>query len=82
MMKLAYNLNTQDDGIQISYTPFPILSQSFVPYTVLTVASLICIQFSQEKSKMTCSNLVKGFKTGLFINTREENGKRKRLLTS
>ena len=82
MVKLAYNLNKQGDGIQISYTSFPILNQSFVPYTVLTVSSLICIQLSQETSKMTCSNLAKGFKTGLFINTREENGKRNRLLTS
>ena len=39
MMYSAYMLNKQDDNIQPWRTPFPILNQSDVPCTVLTVAS-------------------------------------------
>ena len=39
MMYSAYKLDKQGDNIQPWRTPFPIWSQSFVPWLVLTVAS-------------------------------------------
>ena len=39
MMYIAYKLNKQGDNIQPCHSPFPILNQSVVPCTVLTVAS-------------------------------------------
>ena len=37
MMYSAYNLNKQNDNIQLCYSSFPILNQSVVPCPVLTV---------------------------------------------
>ena len=48
LMYSAYKLNKQGDNIQPWRTPFPIWNQSVVPCSVLTVASWICIQISQE----------------------------------
>ena len=45
MMYSAYKLNKQDDNIQPWRTPFPIWSQSVVPYPVLTVASWPAYRF-------------------------------------
>ena len=39
IMYSAYKLNKQSDSIQPCHTPFPILNQSVVPYSVLTVVS-------------------------------------------
>ena len=39
MMYSAYKLNKQGDNIQPCRTPFPILNQSVVPCSVLTVVS-------------------------------------------
>ena len=49
MMYSAYKLNKQVDNIQPWCTPFPILSQSFVPYLVLTVASWPAYRFHRRQ---------------------------------
>jgi len=51
MMYSASKLDKQGYNIQPWHTPFLILNQSIVPCLVLTVASLTCIQVSQETSK-------------------------------
>ena len=48
MMCSAYKLNKQGDNNQPCHTAFSILNQSVVPYKVLPVTSLTCIQVSQE----------------------------------
>ena len=45
MMYSAYKLNKQDDNIQAWPTPFPIWTQSVVPYPVLTVSSWSAYRF-------------------------------------
>ena len=62
MMYSAYELNKQGDNMQPWCTPFPIWNQSIVPCPVLTVASLTCIQISQEAGHMVLySHLFKNF---------------------
>ena len=61
IMYSAYNLNKHGD-IQAWHTPFPIWNQSVVPCPVLTVASLTCIQVSQEAGQVVWySHLFKNF---------------------
>ena len=45
----AYNLNKQGDNIQLWRTPFPILNQSIVPRSVLTVASWPAYRFLRRQ---------------------------------
>ena len=49
MMCSAYRLNKQGDSRQICHTPFSILNQSAVPYSILTVASYPHIGFLGDK---------------------------------
>ena len=49
MMHSAYKLNKQGDNIQPWCTPFPIWSQSVVPYPVLTVASWLAYRFLKRQ---------------------------------
>ena len=46
MMCSAYRLNNQGDSRQPYRTPFSNLNQSVVPYSVLTVASNCCLEFT------------------------------------
>ena len=49
MMYSAYKLNKQGDNIQPSHNPFPILNQSVVPCSVLTVASKPAYRFLRRQ---------------------------------
>ena len=49
MLYPVYKLNKQDDNIRLWYTPFPILNQSVVPCTVLTVASWPAYRFHRRQ---------------------------------
>ena len=49
MMYSGYKLNEQGDSIQPWHTPFPILNQSFVPCSVLTVASWPAYRFLRRQ---------------------------------
>ena len=51
MMYSAYTLNKQDDNIQAWRTPFPIWTQSIVPYPVLTVSSWSAYRFLRRQVK-------------------------------
>ena len=51
MMYSAYKLNKQSDNIQPWHTPFPILNQSVVPHSVLTVASCPAFRFLRRQVK-------------------------------
>ena len=50
IMYSAFKLNKQGDNIQPWCTPFPILSQSVIPWPVLLL--LVCIQVPQEPDKV------------------------------
>ena len=69
-MYSAYKLNKQGDNIHPWCTPSPVWSQSVVPSPVLTVASLTCIQISQEAGKVVWySHLLKNFPHFVVIHT-------------
>ena len=55
MMYSAYKLNKQGDNIQPCCTPFPILNQSVVPCSILTVASWPAYRFLRRQVR--CSGI-------------------------
>ena len=74
-MYSAYMLNKQGDNVQPWHTPLPIWNQSIVPCPVLTVASLTCIQVSQEAGQVVWySHLFKNFPQFIVIHTVEGFG--------
>ena len=50
MMFSTYKLNKQDDNIQPWHTPFPILNQSSVPCSVLTLCSWLSYRFLMRQA--------------------------------
>ena len=70
MIYSAYKLNKQGDNKQPWHTPFLIWNQFVVLCPVLTVASLICIQISQEAGQVVWySHLFKNFLQFVVIHT-------------
>ena len=68
MMCSAYRLNKQGDSRQPCRTPFSVLNQSVVPYSVCFF--LTHIQVSQETGKMAWySHLLKSFPQLIMIHT-------------
>jgi len=57
MMYSAYKLNKQGDNIQSCHIPFPILNQSIVPCSDLTVASWPAYKFLREQGCLVLPSL-------------------------
>ena len=71
MMYSAYKLNFPVDNIHPWSIPFLILNQWIVPCPVITVASPLDLQVSQEASKVFWdSHLFKNFPQFVVIHTR------------
>ena len=69
MMYSAYKLNKQGDNIQPWHTPFPILNQSIVPYSVLTVASWSAYRFLRRQVRWSGIPISKNFPQFVVIHT-------------
>ena len=70
MIYSAYKLNKQGDSKQPWHTAFLIWNQFVVLCPVLTVASLICIQISQEAGQVVWySHFFKNFLQFVVIHT-------------
>ena len=69
MMYSAYKLNKQDNTIQPWRTPFPILTQSVVPYPILTSLLDLCTDFSGGRSGGLVFHLFQNFPQFVVIHT-------------
>ena len=68
-MYFAYKFNKQDENIQTWCTPFPILNQSIVPCSVLTVVSWTTHRFLMRQVRWSDIPISKNFPQFLMIHT-------------